>query len=241
MNYEGLFPGDLRLGGMWLEVSESRASYYTATEVLPREGLRVADLRLAWEPPASRMGWFARGELARQSHDDFDMQAWGGYAELGHRWTAVRLQPTLSYRYSSFTGDDPDTARFERWDPLFAGGAGDEWVQGLNHYKVVQTSNVQAHRLMATLRPNARWELTPQLWLFRADELNNLGGAQALSQLASRDYGSEANMTARYIISPKLLFVFSAAYTRPGEAIRAPLAGDYRSWFSASALMIVRL
>ena len=125
-------------------------------------------------------------------------------------------------------------------DPLFAGGAGDEWVQGLNQYKVVQTSNVIAHRFMARLQPTPRWELTPQFWIFRADDLNNLGGAQALSVLSSKDLGKEVNITARYLSSAKLIYVFSAAYTLPGEAIRDALNDDYRNWFSASALLIAR-
>jgi hypothetical protein len=93
---------------------------------------------------------------------------------------------------------------------------------------------------MARLQPTPRWELTPQFWLFRADTLNNLGGAQALSLLSAKDLGSEVNLTARYVSSAKLIYVFSAAYTLPGEAIRDALNDDYRNWFSASALVIAR-
>jgi hypothetical protein len=58
--------------------------------------------------------------------------------------------------------------------------------------------------------------------------------------LQSDDLGKELNLTARYVASPNLIFVFSAAYTQPGEAIRRALNNDYRNWFSASALMIAR-
>ena len=70
--------------------------------------------------------------------------------------------------------------------------------------------------------------------------MNNLGGAQALSVLSSKDLGKEANITARYVSSSKLIYVFSAAYTIPGDAIRDALGEDYRNWFSASALVIAR-
>jgi hypothetical protein len=93
---------------------------------------------------------------------------------------------------------------------------------------------------MARLQPTPRWELTPQFWIFKADNLNNLGGAQALSVLSSKDLGKEVNMTARYIANAKLIYVFSAAYTQPGKAIRDALNDDYRNWFSASALVIAR-
>lgn len=240
INYEGQLTSNFRLGAMYLQVPESDFAYYTTTDVLSREGLRVADVRLALDPPAGKPGLYAKGELARQTHRDFDMDARAGYAEIGFQFNETTWRPTPSYRYSYFSGDNPDTATFERWDPLFAGGAGDEWVQGLNQYKVVQTSNVIAHRFMARLQPTPRWELTPQFWIFRADDLNNLGGAQALSVLSSKDLGKEVNVTARYLSSSKLIYVFSAAYTLPGEAIRDALNDDYRNWFSASALLIAR-
>jgi hypothetical protein len=240
INYEGHLRPNLRLGAMLLRVPESGFAYYTNTDVFSREGLRVADVRLALDPPAGRPGLYAKGEFARQTHRDFDMDARAGYAEIGYQFSesAWRLAP--SYRYSRFSGDDPGTAAFERWDPLFAGGGGDEWVQGLNQYKVVQTSNVIAHRFMARLQPAPRWDLTPQFWMFEADTLNNLGGAQALSTLSAKDLGREVNLTARYISSAKLIYVFSAAYTIPGEALRDALNDDYRNWFSASALVIAR-
>ncbi len=240
LNYEARVLPDVRVGAMFLQVPQSKFSYYTTSSVLSREGLRVTDLRLAYDPPAGRSGVYARGEWARQTHRDFAMDARAGYVEGGYRFDQITWRPTLSYRYSLFTGDNPNTSKFERWDPLFAGGAGDEWVQGLNQYKVVQTSNVAAHRFMGRLQVSPQLELTPQFWIFRADDRNNLGGAQALSVLSSKDLGKEVNLTARYISSAKLIFVFSAAYTRPGEAIRKALNDNYSNWISASALMIAR-
>lgn len=240
INYNGQIFPSLRLGAMWLQVPESKFSYYTNSATYSRKGLRVTDLRLAYTPAPDQLNLYVKGELARQTNENFKMDARAGYAEAGYQFSALPWRPTLSYRYSKFTGDNPSTPTFERWDPLFAGGSGDEWVQGLNQYKVVQTSNVIAHRVMARLQPTPRWELTPQLWLFKADNLNNLGGAQALSVLQSDKLGMEYNITARYIFSPKLIFVMSAAYTKPGEAIRKALNDDYHNWFSASTLMIAR-
>jgi hypothetical protein len=184
VNYESTIMPDLRLGAMYLEVPESRFSYYTPTSVYSREGLQVTDLRLAYDPPAAVSKFYAKAELARQTNQNFDMDARAAYAEVGYRLIDTPWRPALSYRYSKFSGDDPDTPTFERWDPLFAGGGGDEWVQGLNQCKVVQTSNVIAHRFMARLQPDPRWELTPQFWLFKADTLNNLGGGAGFIRIA---------------------------------------------------------
>lgn len=240
INFEGLVAPRARVGAMMLKVPKSTFSYYTDRATYSRSGLRLADVRLSLEPPSSGSGVYARGEFARQTNSNFSMDARAAYIEAGYQFSDVQWNPALSYRYSRFSGDKPDTTKFERWDPLFAGGGGDEWVQGLNEYKVVQTSNVVAHRFMARLRPTQRWELTPQFWVFRADTLNNLGGAQALSILSSKDLGQEINLTARYVSSASLIFVYSAAYTRPGEAIRSSLSNNYKNWLSASALAIMR-
>ncbi|QZA79966.1 alginate export family protein [Deefgea piscis] len=240
VNYEGQVLPQLRLGAMLLQVPQSNFSYYTTNATYSRQGLRVADLRLAYDTLAEDSNFYARAEFARQTNENFDMDARAGYVEAGYQLLSMPWRPTLSYRYAKFTGDNPDTPTFERWDPLFAGGGGDEWVQGLNQYKVVQTSNVISHRFMSRMQPAPRWELTPQFWIFKADTLNNLGGAQALSVLQSDDLGMELNLTARYVANPNLIFVFSAAYTKPGEAIRKALNDDYRNWFSASAFMIAR-
>lgn len=172
INYEVSASPKVRFGAMLLQVPKSTFSYYTPTEVYSREGLRVVDLRFAYNSSP----FYARAEIARQTHDNFDMDARAGYGEVGYELNQAAWRPTLSYRYSQFSGDNPDSPTFERWDPLFAGGSGDEWVQGLNLYKVVQTSNVIAHRFMARLQVSSHWELTPQFWLVKADKLNNLGG-----------------------------------------------------------------
>jgi len=73
-----------------------------------------------------------------------------------------------------------------------------------------------------------------------ADASMRLAPTQALSVLSAKDLGREVNLTARYVSSAKLIYVLSAAYTLPGEAIRDALNDDFRNWFSASALVIAR-
>ncbi|MBK6507397.1 MAG: hypothetical protein IPG02_17530 [Ignavibacteria bacterium] len=135
----------------------SEFSYYTEKFCSEREGLRVADVRYYHLPLPGTNGFVFKSELARQFHKDFDMNAWGGYAEIGWSFTEQKYSPYITFRHSVFTGDDPETKAFERWDPLLSGGNGEEWVQGANHFKVVQISNVVAERLQLKLRPILRW------------------------------------------------------------------------------------
>ncbi|MFW1859947.1 hypothetical protein [Acinetobacter defluvii] len=137
------------------------------------------------------------------------------------------------YRYAKFTGDDPKTERYERWDPLLSGGNGEQWVQGINHFKVVQDSNLISHRFQARFKPHQKIELVPQYWIFKADSDLNLGGNPALSFLQSKDYGQELNLTLKYFYSKKLYVHGHIAYTQPGDAVKLALNGQEKDWWSS--------
>ncbi|MCZ8103503.1 MAG: alginate export family protein [Burkholderiales bacterium] len=224
-------------GITYLAVPRSTYGYFTTTAQGTRQGLQVADVRLAYTPNPGGTGLFAKAEAAVQwnNRNDFPMRAWGGYAEAGYRWADLTWSPSLSYRLSAFSGDRLSTRTFERWDPLLSGGSGEEWVQGLNHYKMVQDSNVIAHRVQAKLRPADQWELVPQLWLFHATDRNNIGGV--LSSYAGRSLGWEANLTAKYFFSRNLLLQGSLAATTALPGVRDAIPVPAQRWFSAMTLL----
>lgn len=234
INIESELRPGLTVGAAYLRVPRSSAGYFLPDGTrLERDGLRVYDLRARWHPrTAGAPGWFFATEIAKQEHSDFAMRATAYQGEVGYAFTDVRWAPTVSYRYSHFSGDDPDTDRYERWDPLLSGGTGEQWVQGANHFKVVQDSNVIAHRLQLRIRPHAKLELVPQAWLFRADSRLNLGGNPALSFLQSDDYGSELNLTAKVFWSRNLYLHGHVAVTFPGDAVKRALGGTQRDWWS---------
>jgi hypothetical protein len=224
-----------QIGLTYATVPRSEFSYYTENSVLKREGLWVADIRYYHLPLPGTNGLVFKSELARQFHKDFDMNAWGGYAEIGWSFTEQKYSPYITFRHSIFTGDDPKTSAFERWDPLLSGGNGEEWVQGANHFKVVQISNVVAERLQLKLRPMSSMETVTQFWLFRAYDLNNLGGNPALSFLQDKDYGFEINTTVKYFPDKNWYFHAHLAFTDPGKAVRNSLNDDLSSWWSFMA------
>lgn len=230
-----LAPG-LMLGASWLTVPRSRQNYFSpdGTVLGTREGLRLWDARATWRPrPQGQPGPFFGIEYARQTNRNFPMRAQAGYVEAGYDFAGARFSPVVSYRLSYFSGDDPATARYERWDPLLSGGSGEQWVQGANHFKVVQDSNVIAHRLQARLRVAPKVELVPQLWAFYAPSRTNIGGNPALSFLSDREYGYEANVTVKWFASRNVYVHGHLAYTVPGRAVRDALGSDARNWLSA--------
>jgi hypothetical protein len=225
-----------QLGLTYLTVPRSDYGWYTTTAQGTRQGLQVADVRYYWTPAIGASGPYAKTELALQWNDRnaFPMRAWGGYVEAGYTFNEALWRPTLSYRLSGFSGDNPATRTYERWDPLLSGGTGEEWVQGLNHYKLFQDTNLIAHRLQAILRPAPQWELVPQAWLFQAQQLNNIGGTT--STLAGHLLGYEVNLTVKYFMSRNVMFQSGLALTVPLSGVSRAVAGTTRPWFSAMSL-----
>lgn len=228
-------PG-LTLGATYLTVPKSGTNYFSPAGTIAggRENLELWDARFTWQPnPTGATGPFFGGEIARQTNRDFDMDARAGWVEAGYHLPKVKWSPTVSYRVSYFSGDDPATPAYERWDPLLSGGNGEQWVQGANHFKVVQDSNVIAHRLQARFRVAPRVEIVPQLWAFRADQLNNIGGNPALSFLSDKELGYEANVTVKWFKSKNTYVHGHIAYTVPGDGVKAALGGTAEDWLSA--------
>lgn len=243
INLETDIGAGFSLGGSFIKVLESDYAYYAlsapdpASATLGRDGLQVYDARLRWKQPNGQ--FFASAEFAVQRNDDFDMFATALAGEVGYQFQELPWTPVISYRYAQFSGDDPATARFERWDPLLSGGNGEQWVQGINHFKLFQDSNLVTHRIQMRLRPNPKVELVPQFWIFTADSATNLGGNPALSFLGSEELGYEANLTAKWFISPQVMLQGHVAATFPAEAARDAASGDLDPWWSAMAFLRV--
>jgi hypothetical protein len=235
VNVESIVRPGLMFGATYLTVPESGQNYFSPTGTIAgtREGLDLWDARFTYVQPGGRSGFFFGGELARQTNQNFDMDARAAYGEVGYSFAEAAWTPSVSYRLSYFSGDDPATSTFERWDPLLSGGNGEQWVQGANHFKVVQDSNVIAHRLQARFRPAPRIELVPQLWAFYADQTNNIGGNPALTFMTDDEYGYEANLTVKWFASRNIYVHGHVAYTIPGQAVTDALGGTEEDWLSA--------
>jgi hypothetical protein len=228
--------GDLysnQVGIMFLGVPQSSFNYYTpAGDVLGREGLRLYNIRYYGSKPPGVPGLFYKGELAYQQNVNFKMAAFAGYAEIGWNFAKSPGTPALRYRYAYFSGDNPDTERYERWDPLLTGGNGEEWVIGANHFKVVQNSNMIVHQLQANIRPWPRIEFVPQALYMYAAQNNNIGGNPALGYMPKNEYGTEFNISIKYFQSKRWYWHGHIAYTIPGAGVQEALGNDGKPWLS---------
>jgi hypothetical protein len=199
-----------------------------------REGIQTVSVHGRWSDADVLDGLWLDGEIAHQWHKDYAMSAWAGYGLVGYLARDLPWTPSISYRFSSHSGDDPDTERFERFDPLFAGGLG-EWLQGISINKVLNAGNRKAHRIRTNVSPNPKLNLTFDMFFLRANELNNRGGNRALTDLVSRDLGREYQFAVRWSISPNVYFLGVAAHAEPGKAIRAVTTDRAEPWSTLQA------
>jgi hypothetical protein len=202
---------------------------------LPREGLRTFNPSLSMTNLFGLEGLWFKGEYAYQNHDDFSMAAQAGYAWIGYQAEALPWRPALSYRYSLFTGDDPDTRTYERFDPLFSGGLGN-FLPGIVFSKVYKNSNLITHRVTLSVKPADTLELILDYYHHRADEYNNLGGIGPLQTLQSKDIGQEVTYTTYWYVGRHLFLQGIASAGIPGEAIKQAVrqggGGSVNTWYT---------
>jgi len=215
------FANGLAVDGMVINIEDSNGSLVLPSGVrLPREGVTTIAGHAKWRAPFGLTGVWVESELAHQFHETIDMSAWGGYGLVGYRAAQLPLKPSLSYRYAALSGDDPDTATYERFDPLMSTGLG-YWLQGISFGKLTSNSNLVTHRLQGNLEVNPRLNLTLEYFRLFAEESNNAGANPALAQLASTDLGQEITFSTRWAATEKVFFQGVASLALPGDAFEA--------------------
>lgn len=199
-----------------------------------RDGLTTIATHLRWADRERLPGVWFEAEAAHQTHDDFDMDAYAGYATIGYLARDLPWTPSLSLRGSVFSGDDPATATYERFDSLYSGGLS-EWLQGVSLGKALTPSNRISQRIRLNVTPNPRLNLTLDAFWHQADRFNNIGGNPALAQLSSKDLGWEVQFTARWALRDDLYFLGVLGRAFPGKAIRDATGGTAKDWTTVQA------
>jgi hypothetical protein len=162
------------------------------------------------------------------------MSAYAYGAWAGYRFSKAPWKPSVLYRYSVFSGDDPATAAYERFDPLL-GGVQRDWLQGLVMFKLANNANIEAHRFEAGVKPRPGMELFVDVYKFRARQSNNLGGGRPFQSWPSRDLGYEVTPTLQWSITPNLFLQGLVSAKVPGAGMADALPIPARTWFTFQA------
>ncbi|MDC8773022.1 alginate export family protein [Roseateles albus] len=231
--------GKLDLAVSHLEVTQSDSLLRRpAAEPLPREGLHATTIQARWPGAFGAPGLLLAGLLGQQGHHRADVRALAGYARAGYRWNKWPGRPAVELRHARFSGDRPNTLRFERWDPLLAAGS-DEWMGGIAFSKFQSNTNLVQDRLRVFAAPTEGIAVTLDLLRYRAAEVNNLGAGPLGALWPSRDIGHELMAILRWTIGPRFYAQSVASINRPGQGVRQSLAVpegmDRRSWITLQA------
>jgi len=218
----------------YIEAPRSQRSYLgpDGNVVAKREGLRTLAPSLWLSRLFGVEGLWFKGELAWQRHDDLDMSAYAYALWPGYRAESVPWKPGISYRYAYFSGDDPATAAYERYDPLLSGGQSN-YVPGMLLSGALVNSNMRGQRLSLTANPSEQIGLTLEYSFYRAIESNNRGAIGPLQQLASKDLAQEIDLFCNVYFGKHAYFQGVLAAAFPGAAIRDAVGGSAKNWYAA--------
>jgi hypothetical protein len=118
-------------------------------------------------------GLFLTTDVAYEWNDDIDMRAWAARGQAGYTFEQHRWRPMLMYTYQTFSGDDPNTQRLERFDPLFFEGSPSSWATGSKSSFTFINSNVQAHQIALSINPTRQDKFTLRYAHIRVGELRS--------------------------------------------------------------------
>lgn len=181
------------------------------------------------------------------------MRAYGGRTQVGYRFTDLPWKPVLTYTYQTFSGDDPNTTRQERFDPLYYDGSPSTWATGLKAAMVFINSNVQSHGIALKLSPSPEDTLTLRYAHVRANELRSpvqFGQATRLTFADSNlgtviagvtDAHLSEDMFIEYsrILNPNTYLTAGVSLSFPGQGIRAAAPGRTGLWSGGFVNLVV--
>lgn len=218
----------------YLHVPRSSRAYLgpDGSPIGTRKGLRTISPSVWLTEPFDLPGVWFKLEYAYQTHDEIDMSAQAYALWLGYRAEKERWKPGISYRYTSFSGDDPSTAAFERYDPLLSGGQ-NNYVPGMLLSSVIVNANLRSHRVSLTANPSAQVGLTLEYTLHRAEQYNNRGAIGPMQELSSKALAQELDLFCNVYIGKNYYLQGVLAAAIPGEAFRQAIGGGAKTWYAA--------
>ena len=173
------------------------------------------------------------------------------YGEVGYRFATLPLTPKLWYSYATFSGDDPSSPQYGRFDPLYFGNDNDTWSFGTLSSYAFRNSNVNFSTVALDLTAGKQDDVKLQYVHTRANELVSVtlgplagsgltlfNGDLTLPALTNHNLADEIDATWTHKFKPNVTGTFSPAVAFPGPGLTSLPAGA-KTWFGASASLRV--
>jgi hypothetical protein len=241
-----------KAGISWLTVPRSKAIYPGNLAPLDfiddgRDGL---DTWHGWVnvtgfvPTVPTLG--LRAEFAQQRNeitrvdgerDPMRADAW----MVGVSWQGLQLPfaPKFSYHYASFSGDDPGTSTYERFDPMYWGNGLDNWWFGANGAYSWLNANLLAHRFIVDAYLSARDIVQLQYVHASVDEINSpvqfgqgaqFEGTRLVVGVPEAGLSDEIYLQYSRVFTPKLVATAFVSHSSPGDGLKAAAPQDTEAW-----------
>lgn len=250
--------GDFTLGGTGGVVLTSDAPWVRAApdglgipEIIPggRDGMRFVNFWASWSPDPRIT---VSGDLAYETNDSPDMEAWGGRIAATYAVPDLPFQPVFGYSVQSFSGDDPATERLERFDPLFYDGSPAGWGSGANASLVFLNSNVTAHQLFAQMTVSERDFLTVRYFHVLASELLSPlqfgqgtrlvvdGTPNLIAGVTDARLADDIYVEYTRILTPTTFLTAGGSVSWPGEGVVEQRGGQSDIWTGGYVNIVTR-
>ena len=197
-------------------------------------------------------GFYFALDGAYQWNDRIDLEAWAGRVQVGHAWSAKPWRPEVFYTYQTFSGDDPNTTKLERFDPLNYEGSPASWATGSKSALVFINSNVQSHQLTFKMMPSPRDFLTFRTAHIRVNELRSpIQFGQATRLDLTDDLGSvvagvtdphlsdDAFIEYTRVLTPNIFLTGGFSISVPGDGIKNAVGGSAPAWTGGFVNIVV--
>jgi len=239
-------------GFTYIRVIESEAPYPKAApggigppSILPaaRDGLNTVNVYGRSARLVNLSNLSLALDIAYQWNPDIDLRAWGGRFKSEYAFTELPWTPSLAYTYQIFSGDDPNTDRLERFDPLYYDGAPSMWATGSKSAMVFINSNVQSHGLSLRLKPTALDAVTLRYAHVRVDQLRSPvqfgqatrldfsdGISTVVSGVTDAHLSDDFFVEYNRIVNPNTFLNAGISTSIPGRGIKKVAGGDAPNW-----------
>ena len=194
-----------------------------------------------------------RGEFAIERNRRIDMAADAWYGEAGYRFVTLPLVPAISYAYAHFSGDNPSTARYERFDPLYYGNGLNNWWFGASSAYAFLNSNVDYHRVTLQLVATPRDYLKVQYLRALADRLSSPiqfgqatrpvvtpAGIILTNGVANHHLDDEVYVEWAHVFNPHWTTALWGSVAMPGQGIRDLPNVNSATWCAAGITLKVK-
>lgn len=250
------------IGLTYIKVLRSDSPYIRAARdglgaptIIPggRDGLNAWNLYLsATRTQGALRNWLVTGDLAYETNRRINMEAWGGRAQIGYTFAQAAWKPSLTYTYKRFSGDNPRTAKLERFDPLYYEGSPDAWATGSKSSMVFINTNLKAHELALAMQVTPKDALTFRYAYIAADKLGSPiqfgqatrpvstpSGFNQIAGVTKHHLSDDVFVEYNHIYNQHLFLTAGISASFPGAGIKAAFPGKAPTWTGAFVNVVV--